>query len=63
MMKAVKQTGVCVVWGPADEESPKGILQVTVRLGTRRTTEDHLAVQALLDAVKRIQELPDPQMG
>lgn len=63
MMKAVKQTGVCVVWGPSDAEAPNGILQVTVRLGTRRTTDDHLAVQALLDAVKRIQELPDPQTG
>jgi hypothetical protein len=63
MKVAVKQTGVCVVWGPADEKSPNGILQVTVRLGTRRSTEDHLAVQALLDAVKRIQDLPDPQPG
>lgn len=61
----VNNTDVAVVWGPAaptrEGEGKRAVLQVILWVGKHPTTEEHLAVQQLLQAVKRLQDarIPD----
>jgi hypothetical protein len=51
----VNKSHIWVVWCPHDENH-RAVLQITVRLGKRRSVREHLALQGLLSAVKRFQD-------
>lgn len=49
-------TQVFVVWNPGGE-THRSVIQITIRPGKRQSDAEHLAMQALLNAVKRMQDL------
>jgi len=46
---------VCVVYGPPSRTS-RGVLQITYHMGKNPSDAEHLARQALLEAVKRLKD-------